>query len=327
MRVNISRHEKNYEFNLEQITQLTGVDFKKKNYILTSLKKHFSSSKYYEYEEEMIDNVRLDGELVGRKYFNSYCINNRQELIESIKLTKTSIFMSYFKSITSELDNQFILQELSDKLEELYIDVNKILEKNIGRIEIGYDAYNVLDIIQKSDLYSSEKSYIEEMSDKDLLTVYINLITELSKKTGENALIMINDIDHIITANEYVEFIDKLKDKVAESNNYFILTLSTESFVYLDEDVITGINVINDEIFEFPQLERMESFINENYPCILKIDNRELIEILKGIVNIVGNDIAVDIRSVVLKKLINSTLGLNKEVYKLNQEELAFLKE
>lgn len=326
MRVNISKYEKNYEFNLEQITQLTGVSFKTKDYILTSLKKHFSSSKYSEYEELMIDNVKIDGELIGRKYFNAYYIKNRQELLDSIKLTKTSIFMSYFKNIISELDNQFILQELSDKLEEFYIDVNKIINDRIGNIELGYEAYNVLDIIQKSDLFSSEKSYIEEMSNIDILLIYINLVTELSKKTGENAIVMISDIDHLLEPSEYATLIEKLKNKISESNNYYIFTSSIDNYAYIDEDVITGINAVNDEIFEFPSLERIKEFVENNYPCNIKLDECEFIKMLEGTVNNVGLESYVDIQSVIISKLINRTIGLSNKKYNINQEEYSFLK-
>ena len=164
------------------------------------------------------------------------------------------------------------------------------------------------------------------MSNIDILLIYINLVTELSKKTGENAIVMISDIDHLLEPSEYATLIEKLKNKISESNNYYIFTSSIDNYAYIDEDVITGINAVNDEIFEFPSLERIKEFVENNYPCNIKLDECEFIKMLEGTVNNVGLESYVDIQSVIISKLINRTIGLSNKKYNINQEEYSFLK-
>ncbi len=69
LKIQISRSIIEYEIQMEQLAQLCGVDFEKVRYIIQSLYKYFSGGKYASYEEQMQDNIRIEGRKVGRKYF------------------------------------------------------------------------------------------------------------------------------------------------------------------------------------------------------------------------------------------------------------------
>lgn len=47
---------------------------------------------------------------------------------------------------------------------------------------------------------------------------------------------------------------------------WFIVTTSIEGYVVLNRNLIEGINVINDCIFSFPDMEHIISFIRKNIP-------------------------------------------------------------
>lgn len=51
-----------YIINLEPITQLCGISFNKKNFIINSLYKYYSGSKYEYYEINMQENIKINGE-------------------------------------------------------------------------------------------------------------------------------------------------------------------------------------------------------------------------------------------------------------------------
>ena len=71
MKVTVQENEKTYELNFSDITQLCGINFVLKNYVIESLCKHFSHEKYLEYEEKMVENVKINGEILGRPAMKS----------------------------------------------------------------------------------------------------------------------------------------------------------------------------------------------------------------------------------------------------------------
>ena len=63
------------ELNIECITQLCGINVQMKNYIIQNIVKYFSNTKYAEYEDKDDCVIKIDNEVVGRKYFTTYYTN------------------------------------------------------------------------------------------------------------------------------------------------------------------------------------------------------------------------------------------------------------
>ena len=69
MNVCVTEYEKKYMFELAPVTQLCGQNVIKKTYIFESIRRYFSTYKYREEANKWRDNVKLDNETVGRKFF------------------------------------------------------------------------------------------------------------------------------------------------------------------------------------------------------------------------------------------------------------------
>ena len=87
-----------------------------------------------------------------------------------------------------------------------------------------------------------------------------------------------------------------------------------------------GINVVNDGVFCFPTKERLEEFLEKNYPSNL-FRNKNVDKLMCEIVHKIGksnNSILFD--SFVILKLLNKTLCINQgEISGLNSMEYEFL--
>ena len=118
MKIGITDKNKEYIINLEPVTQLCGICFEKKNFIIKSLCKYFSSGKYEQYEDNMHENIKINGEKTGRKYFSAFHISSREQLIQSIKISKSSLMMQYLSGIYSEIPYQWIIDQIQDDLDK-----------------------------------------------------------------------------------------------------------------------------------------------------------------------------------------------------------------
>lgn len=288
MKAEIINGNTKYIINLEPITQLCGISFDKKNFIINSLYKYFSNSKYEYYEINMQENIKINGEKTGRKYFNTFKISSRQQLLQSVKISKSSIMMQYISTKYTSFNCQKIIDKISEYLEKLYLEINQELQNNIGYIEVVHNTKNIMEIIQNSDTSGTEERALENLSNIDLLLIYTNLLCELQKIYPDKMLIIIENIDHLISYKEYNLFIEKIEQFSKNSDIWFILSTSIEGYAVLNQDIIEGINIINDCIFSFPDIEHLISFIHKRYPIDITLNKKEVCENIRMIIQNIG---------------------------------------
>ena len=60
-----------FEIDILPFVQLCGMNCKKKEFIINSIEKHFSSGKYKDYEKEYQECFLVDGQILGRNYFKN----------------------------------------------------------------------------------------------------------------------------------------------------------------------------------------------------------------------------------------------------------------
>ena len=110
MKIDISEYEKVYSFELLPVTQLCGQNIRKKTYIFESLRRYFSTFKYLEEKNKWRNNVKIDNEIVGRKYFSMISIKEASDIIQMIKWSKQSLMMEYVKNLIQRFDWQLHLR-------------------------------------------------------------------------------------------------------------------------------------------------------------------------------------------------------------------------
>lgn len=326
MRVEITDRNETYEINLQQITQLLGINMKKKRFILDSLDKFFSGAKYSSYEEYMQDNVKVEGQKVGRKYFSCHRIHTRENLIKDIKISKTSMMMQYLWARFTDFECRIEQDAIAEHLERLYLCINEELAKTIGNIEIGYDTKNMLEVISESMIYGVDGKVIEQLSNYELLETYLDLIVQMQEREPKKMLILIENIDHLLDYTEYEKVYLKMQQIAEEYDCWFVMSASIQGYVVLNTESIEGIQIINDVVFSFPSYEHIFTFLKEVYPVEREWREIEVLGGLKETIQYVGNEnYSIDFKGNVFLKLINQTLGIQTVARNMvNSIEMAF---
>lgn len=313
-----------YDIELQQITQLLGLNIKNKNYIIKSIVKHFSNSKYAEYEKDLIDNIKLDMEEIGRKYFDVIYIRNREDILNFLKITKTSIFMKYINTVINDYDMQLEMQSIDEALERIFIQINDNVHSNIM---LQYEPEDVFNMVQQSKVRNREGSELEELENIELLKSLFELIEKLQCENPQKQLIIIENVDHILDYDEYLTLYKIVKNLVAKTDVWVMFTSSTDKFAIIDSEYISGVNIINDIVYNMPEIDRLREFIEEEYPCYIKINDDEIEEMILPVIHKIGaSDDKNNAKGRVILKIINSSVCVKyKENVTLNPMESSFL--
>lgn len=327
MRLVVKDRDKEYILKLQEITQLCGENIQDKKFIIDSLCKHFSSSKYAEHEEYMQNNVYFDGNEVGRKQYKIYRISNRTDLISNIKLSKTSMMMQYIKNQYNEFEYRKIIEDIHEKLEQLFIELNGELSDSFEGIEFSYESNNLMDIIQSSHISGAHGIALESISNHQLVENWVYLLQEIQKNNPENMIVILEDLDHLVSREQYVQIMKLLNGVSTKYPCICVVSTSLSDYVFLNEEIITGVNIVNDEIFSLPSVEHILDFIKDKYPCEKSWAKEELLYYLQGNIHHIakeksGHELCGDI----IEKMINLSMGMSvKAIEKINNIEKTFL--
>lgn len=313
MNVKIQYYNSWTEFYLKPITQLCGQNILRKNIVINSFCKYFSSEKYAEYEQNYIDNTYLNGENVGRRYFKVIRISSRSQLLNALNIGKTSLLNTYIKKLVNDFDCQNKLEKIDELLSQIYIELNNELKQSIGKIELDYNVSELWDIIQKADLKMTNGEYLESVSSIELLNVFINVLVGILEDEPVKSVIVFDNIDHLIALKEYRQFVSKCSEISDRFDIYFIFLTSLDGYVYIDEDNLEGITVFNQEVFTFPSVDKLTYFTKNNYPFNRTFDDNELMEILTKIVQKIGKkNYILENEEMVICKMINDSLMIKE---------------
>ena len=323
MNLKIKEYNKSYEMNIGNITQILGSNFKIKNFIYNSLCRHFSLYKYQDYDEYMEDNILIDQVVPGRKEYKLIDIQNREKLIELIKLTKNSLVWEYIQKMLETLVCQKQLNLIDENLTNIYFMINEKLKENKCDISLDYDLQNLFSIVSKSEIYTTAGDEIETLDNYSLLKIFLNLLKENNKFSNEKVLVLISNIDHLCTKKEYNDICRYLQNY--DRRIYTLFFISTDDYVHIDEAIMNNIIVINDCFFQVPEYDILEEYLLNNYPINQEFSKIEMMNILKRVLNKLG--IERDFHSyqdLLVKKLINKAICVN-DYYDFNMKNSEFV--
>ena len=315
MNISIKNASVDYTINVEKITQLCGLDIIKKDYIVDSIHKHFSLYKYSEYEENMIDNISINCEKTSRSDYICFYIDKRDDLISQFKLTKQSILSKIINTKLQLYNFNNELNELSIAINSLYEKINELLP--FEYIRFSYDIESISDIGNEMKIVSVDEEEIASINNYELLISYLRIIEEYHRSFNTKIMLIIKNIDHIINKDEYKKIVDYISEGFKTKDTFVILTTSLPNYAIINKETVLGINVINDIIFQFPEANKIEDFINDYYPINVNCGFEEIGESLKSIIHYIGtNAIKYGLKWQVLLKLFNNSLRIevDKEV-------------
>lgn len=327
MKLEITEFEKRYSFELLPITQLCGQNLITKTFIIESIRRYFSTFKYAEQNNKWRDNVTIDNNLVGRKFFSIISVQNVQQLTSAIKWSKQSMLTEYVKQLLQNFDCQTHLQLINEEVEKMFLMLNEHIA-SVGDIELTYSPADVWDMVQKTDVCGFDYEPIEEKNNYELILIFLRLLEEILQREPRKTLIIFENIDHLVTINEYRQIIEKLKSITSKFNIYFILSTSLNNYVVCEPEFCEGISIFGDENFQMPEYSKLSNFIQDNYPSNKAFDDEKLLELLQNIIQKIGvQNYLTEIEGNVICKLINQTLSIDdKWRQSENNLEIAFLK-
>ena len=106
-------------------------------YFGIATRRYFSAYKYSEERNKWRNNVKIDDELVGRKFFTVLSVSGVVDLLMWIKWSKQSLMVEYVRGLMQEFDWQLHLRTIHGELEEMFQMINKDLN-HLGDIELTY---------------------------------------------------------------------------------------------------------------------------------------------------------------------------------------------
>lgn len=316
-----------YVLNMEGITQLCGISLQKKNYIIQNIVKYFSSAKFAEYEE--MDNciIKIDEEIVGRKYYTTYYISNVNDLISGIAISKTSIMKKYVDYVNSTYDNQVIYEDIIAGYEKIFERINNKLKESDINLMMDFMEEKITDVAQLAVTRTPDLGYIERMDNYELYMEYIKIIKAYYKNNPDKILLVLENLDHYLDIEQYYSLMQQLEIMISELDICVITTTSIRGYVYISRNNITGINVVNDEIFSMLMIEELETFFNENYPCNYDMSEKNMLHNISQIIHDIGIDgYSPCDKEYVFLKLLDESMGVHIGKYDAkNIVENAFL--
>ena len=311
-------------YNFERITQFLGQNIITKNKVIDSVAKYFSSDKYAEWENK--PNLIYKGEEIGRKYFATILIDNRNDLINQIRNLKTGIIIKLIKNALNEFDYQNSMERINDELIKIFTDLENDIFDDIGNLSIGFEREGLLDIVQKTYIETKDSKHLEELETIELLNIFSNALVRLQKFEPAKVMVIFKNIDHILDSNNYNIFMKKLKEIAEITDSWFLISASLDGYCFIDGEYIEGIAVFNDVVFNMPDIEHLNKFLINNYPYNIN-EEENIVDIIEKVIPLIGKKtVFLSYDEMVAVKLINDTVEIKNILEKpLNSMVSAFL--
>lgn len=327
MKIEVSEYEKKYTFELAPVTQLCGQNIKKKTYVLESIRRYFSTYRYREEKNKWRDNVKIDDEILGRKFLTVITVKDISEVLQMIMCSKKSLMLEYVKQLLQKFDLQMHMRTISEELEKIFQVLNEDMYQ-LGKVELSYEMSDVWDMIQKSNIIGTDQMMLDDKENDELLMIFLNLLEEIMKFDPKKMIIIIENIDHLISKKQYGDILEKMQNMGKKYDLYFIVSTSLDGYVKCTDELCSGITVFGEVDFQMPEFEEIVNYIHDYYPCNKKLSPERIEKDLIKIIQKIGqNHFLYGVEENVICKLINQTLMLHEKWENIeNQPEIAFLK-
>lgn len=320
MIISVAVSGKEYELQVEPITQICGTNIVLKEKLVSDIRKYFENSKG-------MQRIKIDGKEVGRNFLDLCFIDSREGIVSAFKMGKNTVFNRYVTRQIQAIDIQKEMGKIDICLIKVFEMFNEVITKSIGKISINYELEDIFNMVQKTAITTDEGDDIASLTNYELLVSFINLQKSILENAPSKTIIIVNNVDHMLTRNEYKRLLKMCKSITDNLDISFIFTTSLDGYILINEENISGINIVNDEITCLFSVEDIRTYINDSYPVNYRFSNERIIEMLEKIVNYIGDyEYETDMQSQVVLFLINRTNAIkNKVKTVLNKAENAFL--
>ena len=235
----------------------------------------------------------------------------------------------YVDYVNSKYDNQLIYEDIVAGYEKIFAKINNNMKESGIGLMLDFMEEKITDVAQLAITRTLELGYIEKMSNYDLYVEYIKIMKAYYKDNPDKILLVLENIDHYLNIEQYFSLMRQLEIMTLELDINIIVTTSIRGFAYINEKNITGINVINDEVFSMPMIEELQKFFEENYHCNYNINEKDMIYNITQIIHDIGIDGYSQLgKEYVFLKLLDESIGVHMGKCDVkNNMEKAFLEE
>jgi len=306
---------------MEGIVQICGTNLVKKERIIDSIKKYFSTSKTL-FEEKQYNKVFAYGKEIRKNYYEFDIVSDKSDLVKELQIGKSTIMKTILENKMEEFEYRCEIEKIKEEVEILFNKINEELLGTFSGIHIDFEHESLLNMIQKSQIYSLDGMSVDSMETFELVKNYLQL---QSQNLKTNHVIVFKNIDHYLRASEYKKIYQLCRKINSEKQIIFVFTISLDNYCVVDNENCNHILIINEEDYLMPKLDKIENFIFEHYPVNKKPDNISFI--LERIINkISSNNYLEQMEEQVILKSINRTMLLEDKLKgPINSLELNYL--
>lgn len=341
MEIIIKLNETTNKINLEQNTILFGKNSSYKNKLLTTLYNGLIGKE---------KNILIDGKNPDTKDYNIIFIDEENDFENEFKFTKNNIFKQLiYDDIINKINEEKLISYTNEIFDVIDNKVNKLLDKKINKkndnnISFQIEIPNINSIIDKftniyiDNILLNSKEITKSMKRKLLYQLYF---LDIRNKTDINNIIIINNFDAYLNANEIINFLNAI-DNLTNDNCHFILTSSTNIFEYINLDKF-NVYKINNKILPLDLLKNSiknyilkkeyssnnitinyDEFYYQNEPLILE---EEISKIYNNLLNKYPHLISKILNSESIKVLLSKPQKITSEYIICNtiEEQQLFL--
>ena len=191
----------------------------------------------------------------------------------------------------------------------LNIEIN-----NIGEVELTFAESDLWEMVQKSEIIGSQEILLEDKDNYEVIIILLNLIEEVIKNNPRKILVILENIDHLISRKEYADIITRLQEMGNRYDIYFILSTSIEGYVSCSDLLCQGISIFGDIDFQMPEFEKVAEFISDNYPYNKEINVEQMQNDLNKIIHRIGQkNFLYSIEENIICKLINQSMMIEEK--------------
>lgn len=309
----ILHDEEEVELNFSKFIQILGGNGEKTHSIVTEIAKYFSKYRYLDSECHIDNkNIRIDGEIIGRNYFNTIYVKTIDDIEENLNSSKSSALYEYLEGLIQDIDISKSVDKLNNEIQNLVNFFNEKIDIESLKINISNIDYNFNDLLKnnlKVVINDEKYQYIKYFPNIKKIKSFLEILVKNNERFPDRWLVIFENIDSYISKDEYRSIVKDIMEINNTTDIHFIITISKDGYVALDENTIESINVINNNIvFNVSNLEMLHSYVEEHYPYYRQFDKEEFIRKMIPIMNKIGDcESLLDVSSFVILKIINNS--------------------
>ena len=265
------------EIEVEQYTQIVGLNQELKYYIWLLLNWYFGGKKYTENDLSLFDFeeplIQSEEKILNRKEFKLITIERAEDLHEQLSFKKGTIAYEYLLQILNRVELTSHIEKLNDTLEQLSIEINKTAQVEVKDVLYKVD---IVDFVKETVIKNHLIQLVEcegvvvsnELIDNERkFLILLAMLERILEESPDKYLLLIKNAEEYILKRNYQQIVERIIRDSDVYGNLFVLNFITiGGSIALLPHLVECINIIGDHIESLPELDFIYSRYRKHYP-------------------------------------------------------------